>query len=287
MRGIVLNIQPYSLHDGPGIRTIVFLKGCPLHCGWCSNPESQKRYPEVYYDREKCIYDKKCEFCKNVCDINDFSAKRINSELKGSCEAFRGICPTGALDIYGKEMTVREVMDRVDNDSAFYSHGGGGLTLSGGEPFMQGEFAIELLREAKKRRISTAAETCGYCDREILRQAAKLLDYVLFDIKLMDVERHILHTGVSNELILENLVMLFDVFPKLHKHIRTPVIPSVNDNEEDIYKIKKYLDGRNNYSYELLPYHRFGERKYELLERQYGEYAKKLDDNLFERLKSL
>ncbi|MBQ8962087.1 MAG: glycyl-radical enzyme activating protein [Ruminococcus sp.] len=287
MTGTVFNIQPYSLHDGPGIRTIVFLKGCPLRCKWCSNPESQSPYPEVAFDREKCIADKGCRFCEGVCQIEGFSPSETNARLKGRCQQFCEVCPSGALTVYGKEMSPEQILDRVEADSAFYSHGKGGLTLSGGEPFMQGQFALEILREAKRRRISTAAETCGFCDTEVLRQAAGLLDYVLFDIKLLDSERHRLHTGVPNELILSNLEMLFSEFPELHKHIRTPVIPTVNDSLEDIGAISRFLSGRENYSYELLPYHRFGTGKYALLGRGYADIPEKVDDELMAELKKL
>ncbi|MBR1422792.1 MAG: glycyl-radical enzyme activating protein [Ruminococcus sp.] len=272
MSGTVFNIQPYSLHDGPGIRTIVFLKGCPMRCGWCSNPESQESCPEVYFDKEKCIADKGCDFCRGLCDIAGFCPQQVNSELRGSCDAFRDVCPSGALGVYGYDASAGEIVDRVEAESAFYSHGGGGMTLSGGEPFMQGEFALELLKEAKRRRINTAAETCGLCDTEILRRAAELLDTVLFDIKTLDEQKHIRYTGCSNKLILENLEMLFSDFPKLRKQIRTPVIPGVNDNERELNEIRKYLEGRENYSYELLPYHRFGEKKYSLLGRKCTTY---------------
>ena len=156
--GIVFNIQPYSLHDGSGIRTIVFLKGCPLRCVWCCNPESQEPFSQVYFDRGKCLRDKGCGFCGGVCDITEFPSNLP----KGDCAKFEKICPSGALGVYGKRMTSGEILDRVEAESAFYSHGGGGLTLSGGEPFIQGEFALELLTEAKKRSLGTPAETCGY-----------------------------------------------------------------------------------------------------------------------------
>ncbi|MBR1384937.1 MAG: glycyl-radical enzyme activating protein [Ruminococcus sp.] len=284
--GIVFNIQPYSLHDGPGIRTIVFLKGCPLRCIWCSNPESQNTYPEIGFDREKCIAGKGCDFCKGVCDIGSFSAAGANAELKGSCGGFREVCPAGAIQVYGREMTAEEIVSRAEEESAFYSHGKGGITLSGGEPFMQGDFALEILREAKRRRLNTAAETCGCCDTEILRQAAGLLDYIMFDIKLLDDERHIRYTGGSNRQILENLEMLFSEFPGLHKHIRTPVIPTVNDSGDDIGAINRFLSGRENCSYELLPYHRFGTGKYKLLGREYADIPERLDDELFRKLKA-
>ncbi len=282
MTGTVFNIQPYSLHDGPGIRTVVFLKGCPMRCEWCANPESQSISPQVWFDREKCISGKGCSFCAKLTDISRFDPAAFDGETK----SFESICPCGALGVYGREMTVGEIIDRVEAESVFYGEDGG-LTLSGGEPFMQGEFAIELLREAKRRHINTAAETCGQCSKEVLRRAAGLLDHIMFDIKLIDEERHRRYTGCSNRQILDNLEMLFAEFPKLRKRIRTPVIPTVNDNEEDIRAIAGLLSGRENYSYELLPYHRFGVGKYRLLGREYAAIPDKLDSELFEKLKQL
>ncbi|MGN0692530.1 MAG: glycyl-radical enzyme activating protein [Oscillospiraceae bacterium] len=287
MTGTVFNIQSYSLHDGPGIRTIVFLKGCPLQCMWCSNPESQKKAPQIYFDEKKCIRDKGCGLCADACRYGAVSGEGIDFKRCTDCGKCAEVCPSRAVGIYGEAMTAEAVIERVQRESSFYRHGGGGITLSGGEPFMQGEFSIELLRLAKERRINTAAETCGYCDREILHRAAELLDHIMFDIKILNEEKHIRYTGASNRVILDNLDMLFDEFPKLHKHIRTPVIPTVNDNEEDIGDIIRYLKGRDNCSYELLPYHRFGQEKYKLLGREYPALPERLDEEKFEKLKAI
>lgn len=287
MSGTVFSIQPYSLHDGPGIRTVVFLKGCFLRCRWCSNPESQEFFPQVYLDSKKCIHKSGCSLCSDICRYNAVRDDVINHGYCINCGECVNSCPSGALGIYGRKMTVEEVLERVESESSFYARSNGGMTLSGGEPFAQGEFAIELLKSAKSRRINTAVETCGFADREVIRKSAEYLDYVMFDIKCMDSEKHIKHTGKSNELLLDNLEMLFADFPKLHKHIRTPVIPGFNDSEDDINAILKFLKGRDNYSYELLPYHRFGQVKYGLLGRQYPDIPERLDNRLFEKLKSL
>jgi len=287
MSGIVFNIQPYSLHDGPGIRTIVFLKGCYLRCRWCSNPESQEFYPQVYLDSKKCIHNKGCSFCCAVCRWNAVDDAVLDHTACNNCGECVALCPSGALNIYGKTMTVDEVIDKVEKESSFYDRSKGGLTLSGGEPFAQGEFAIDILKEAKKRKINTAAETCGFCNRNILREAARYLDYIMFDIKCMDSKKHTEYTGQSNQIILENLEMLFNDFPSLHKHIRTPVIPTFNDNKKDISKIAEFLKGRNNYTYELLPYHRFGQDKYKLLGKDYPDFPEKLNEQLFKELKTL
>lgn len=267
-KGIIFNIQPYSLHDGPGIRTIVFLKGCPLRCPWCANPESQIMRPEVYLDERKCIWNEGCRLCDGICSCHALSGARLDHEKCIACGDCLSACPSGALGIYGRTVEVNTVIDRIDRESVFYSHGEGGLTLSGGEPFYQAEFALALLKEAKRRHIHTAVETCGYCGTDILREAARYLDYILYDVKSMDEERHLRVIGADNRLILDNLDMLFCEFPCLHKHVRTPVIPGFNDAKEDIQAIRDFLNGRQNYTYELLPYHRFGERKYELLGRK-------------------
>lgn len=276
MTGEVFNIQPYSLHDGPGIRTIVFLKGCPLRCIWCSNPESQERAHQVYFDRQKCISEKGCNLCGGLCE-------RAISDADG--EKYADKCPTHAISVYGREMSIDEILDRVESESAFYAHGSGGLTLSGGEPFMQSGFTVELLRQAKKRYLHTAVETCGFCDTDTLREAAQYIDYIMYDIKCMDAEKHKKFTGQGNELILKNLDMLFNEFPRLKKHIRTPVIPTFNDTHEDIRAIAEHLKKYSNYRYELLPYHRYGEGKYTLLGRGYADIPKSLDETLFEELK--
>ncbi|MGN0649658.1 MAG: glycyl-radical enzyme activating protein [Oscillospiraceae bacterium] len=287
MSGIVFNIQSYSLHDGPGIRTIIFLKGCPLQCIWCANPESQESAPQVYFNSGKCIYSKGCSLCTEVCSQGAVGGGTLDFERCINCGKCSEICPSKAISIYGREMTAAEAVDIAERDSAFFRHGGGGLTLSGGEPFMQAEFALEILREAKHRRIDTSAETCGCCNTEVLRQAAGMLNSIIYDIKILDEEKHIRYTGGSNKMILENLEMLFSEFPRLHKHIRTPVIPTVTDSEEDISAIRDFLRGRDNYTYELLPYHRFGEKKYEFLGRKIPALPERLDENTFERLKSL
>lgn len=164
-------MQPYSLHDGPGIRTVIFMKGCPLRCPWCSNPESQKRQPEVYLDDTKCIRSFGCDLCDGICSWQALKAGSLNHALCTACGSCTDVCPAKAIGIYGEKKGAGEILDRVERESVFYAHGQGGMTLSGGEPFLQGAFALELLREAKKRRIHTAVETCGYCDAENFKRS--------------------------------------------------------------------------------------------------------------------
>lgn len=283
----VFNIQHYSLHDGPGIRTNVFLKGCPLRCKWCSNPESQKPEAEIFYNNNKCIGSKECSGCISSCINNAISFDSdnkavINRDKCTNCLRCSSDCPTGAITTQGTLKTIKEILDIVEKDSVFYTHCEGGVTISGGEPLMQGEFTFNLLKQAKKRRINTAIETCGYADYEILKECAESLDTILFDIKSLNDEKHKKFTGVSNKLILENFNKLCIDFPNIKKIVRTPVIPTFNDNEEDIKEIVAFLKNKPNVNYELLPYHKFGEGKYKSLGREYLMGNLKLDERFLE-----
>lgn len=273
-KGIIFNIQHYSLHDGPGIRTIVFFKGCPLRCRWCCNPESQKSEPEISYDENKCLGKEICGMCKPICDDNAikfsaFGKAFIERDKCSGCMKCVQECPAKAYKKEGKHYTSEEILGIAEKDSVFYQHGNGGLTVSGGEPLLQGSFLIELLRQAKRRRLSTAMETCGYADYAILKQAAGYLDTILFDIKSLNEQKHIVYTGKSNRKILQNFERLCSDFPKLTKYVRTPVIPEFNDSTDDLQNIKNYLKNKPEIFYEQLPYHRFGINKYKALGRRY------------------
>jgi len=274
--GSIFNIQKYSVHDGPGIRTIVFLKGCPLSCQWCSNPESQSIKPQIAYNQGRCLGTDKCDRCITACPQNAIAkgpdnTLTINRELCRSCETLdcAKVCPSQGIIIYGETKSVQEILDTVEQDAIFYARSGGGMTLSGGEPLMQAEFALALLREAKKRRLKTAIETCGHVPWETLREAAPLLNSVLFDLKTMDTQRHMEKTGAGNERILENLKKLLTEFPKLPVLVRTPVIPGFNNTEQDAEAIGRFLKGYPNVSFEALPYHRLGTQKYIFLGKDY------------------
>ncbi|MTI81615.1 MAG: glycyl-radical enzyme activating protein [Firmicutes bacterium] len=272
--GYVFNIQHYSVHDGPGIRTLVFLKGCPLKCQWCSNPESQKNNPELAYNFNKCIGLDQCNRCLKACP-NGAIKKSAGNEITidrqecDSCFKCADACPSHALNVFGNLMSVKEVVDKVEKDSVFYSRSGGGMTLSGGEALVQAEFTTGLLKEAKRRRINTTIETCGYANWESIEKAGQYLDNILYDIKCLDPSKHKEFTGVTNELIIENLKKLRERFPKTAITVRTPVVPGFNDTEEDILAIIKFIKDIQNVKYELLPYHRLGEPKYTYLDREY------------------
>ncbi len=264
--GTVFNIQKYSVHDGPGIRTVVFLKGCPLSCMWCSNPESQSFKPQLAYNSNKCISLAECVRCAEVCTAGaliqgEGDKIHVNWDTCTNCLCCADSCPSGALITYGDKQAVRDVIDQVEKDAAFYARSGGGMTLGGGEPLAQPEFALALLKEAKRRYIKTAVETCGHVSTEALLEACKYLNMMMFDIKSMDSEKHKEFTQVGNERILENLKAVRQAFPKLHIRVRTPVIPGFNDTTEDIQAIVDFLKAYD-VEYELLPYHRLGTQKY-------------------------
>jgi len=259
-KGLIFNIQRFSLHDGPGIRTVVFFKGCPLRCLWCHNPEGQFLKKEMVFWDERCIG---CKTCLNTCPnsaVND-TEKCL---LCGKCvEA----CPSGAREIAGREMTVEEVMDEIKKDIPFYEESSGGVTFSGGEPLLQKDFLISLLEFCKEKGINTAIETCGYSSWEVLSNVSRLTDLFLFDLKIMDEESHRKFTGVSNNIILENLRKLSSVHKKII--VRIPVIPGVNDNIENINKTADFILSLGIKEAHLLPFHSAGIEKYRRLRREY------------------
>ena len=291
--GIVFNIQKYSVHDGPGIRTIVFTKGCPLSCRWCSNPESQMLKPQMAFNATRCIGTDKCHYCIPACPYQAIKAEgnalNIDCTHCNECEsiACSKACPAGSIITYGQTRTVEDVLNAVAQDAIFYTRSGGGMTISGGEPLFQKDFALALLREARRRRIKTAIETCGCYEWERLEEAAPLLNYVLFDVKHTDSEKHKWATGVGNELILSNLKKLLETFPELPVQVRTPVIPGFNDDEETARSIGKLLKGYANVTYEALPYHRLGTQKYAFLGREYLMGEVSLPAGVAERVQAI
>ena len=290
--GIVFNIQKYSVHDGPGIRTVVFLKGCPLRCRWCSNPESQKPQPQLVYNRNKCLTLEHCVRCLEVCTpgaitTGEDNRIQIDRDICNECLLCAKACPSLALNVYGESMTVDQVIQKVEEDSAFYSRSGGGLTIGGGEPMHQAEFAASLLKEAQRRRINTAMETCGFCKWQDLETACGFLDTLLYDVKSIDPEKHRVFTGVSNELILENLRRVREAFPNLTIWIRTPVVPGFNDEPDDIRRILEYIQAMPHTWFEALDYHRMGKPKYEYLGLEFPMGDQKLDEEKIRRIRKM
>lgn len=275
-KGVVLNIQHFSTHDGPGMRTTVFLKGCSLRCKWCSNPESIRIKPELGYKLGKCIGKDQCGFCLKECpesaifNVDSDDKVRINWDLCTNCGKCVPVCPPEALYLFGREMTVEQVLDEVEQDSSFYRESGGGLTLSGGECQLQPDFSAALLAGAHARGINTAIETASNVPWDFLAKVLPHVDTVLHDIKLTDPERHKRWTGVDNTRIRANLERAYEAFPDKRFIARTPVIPGVNDDEEHIRATLAFIRPyRNVVDYELLPYMRFGESKYGFLGRVY------------------
>ena len=262
----VSDIQRFCMHDGPGIRTTVFLKGCPLRCAWCHNPETQKSSPELLFYKSKCIC---CSECVSLCANKVHLIKEDHLIYRNSCStcgACADNCPTGALEISGKRMSVDEVISAVEKDRSFYGENGG-ITLSGGEPFYQAEACIALLKSCKERGISTAVETCGYADKEILLRAAPYVDIFLWDIKDTDSSRHKRYTGVRCDRILDNLNTVSGYGSRIR--LRCILVNGVNteishyENLSEIALKIKNLDG-----VEFLPYHAYAGNKATLIGKE-------------------
>jgi pyruvate formate lyase activating enzyme len=274
-RGLIFNIQKFSLHDGAGIRTLVFLKGCPLKCTWCSNPEGQAYVPEIAFTETKCIGIRECDMCLKVCEsgaIREGGEGRvsIDREWCDGCGKCVDICPARAFERFGRYMKVNDIIRVVEEDSSFYSRSGGGVTIGGGEPLSQPDFAVRLLKAARSRGIHAAIETSGYCDWKDMEKVCRNVDQIFIDIKSMDPDKHRRHTGVGNGRILENFHKLCRTFPGIPTVVRTPVIPGFNDEPEDIQAIVAYLNDISlSVEYELLPYHQFGEPKYYRIGKTY------------------
>ena len=286
---LVFNIQHYSLHDGPGIRTVVFFKGCPMHCLWCSNPESQRFEPEISYVRDRCIGHDACGHCAKLCPEGitfgaDGKAQIDFAHCRGRQDC-AGVCPAGAIKAEGKTYTTDEILDIVEKDQVFYARSKGGLTVSGGEPLAQPQALIDLLKAARSRYIHTAIETCGMGDYAALKEAASYLNFMYYDVKSMDSKKHAAFTGHGNERILDNIRCLCAENTKTEKVIRTPVIPGFNDTEADLMAIREFvhsLPGRPRH--ELLPYHRYGEGKYAALGRPYEMGKAQLTQEIKDRI---
>ncbi len=272
--GCVFNIQQFSVHDGPGIRTIVFLKGCGMRCRWCSNPESQAFEPEMAYNYRRCLGLSQCVRCVEACTPNAISRGKDDkvcidrARCKDCPQYCVDACPAQSIITYGETRTVAEVIRAVERDAMFYVRSSGGMTLSGGEPLLQRDFMLALLREAKRRRINTSMETCGLAPWENLEAACALLDSILFDIKTLDPVRHLEQTGAPLEPVLANFTKMMAKYPDLSVHARTPVIPGFNDSVEAILPIAELVGRYPNATYELLPYHRLGTQKYVFLNRE-------------------
>ncbi len=261
MTGEIFNIQKFCVNDGPGIRTTVFFKGCPLRCEWCHNPESQTQEKQIMFYPDKCSG---CGRCRNLtADNSDF------------------ICFNNAKEICGKTVLSDYVIDEVMKDYEFYKNSGGGITLSGGEPLFQFEFALDILKKAKENDLHTAIETCGFADSDKIKQIAEYTDLFLFDFKESNPELHKTYTGVDNILIKKNLYLLNEL--KKDIILRCPVIPGYNDRKENYDKICELANTLTSIiGIEIEPYHAFGENKYLALGKQPLEISMQTDEQINE-----
>ena len=260
--GIIFNIQKFCIHDGDGIRTCVFLKGCPLRCIWCHNPESLESAPSFSFNKENCS---SCGRCTTVCDCRttENGILLFDREKCIKCGKCVDVCLNDANEIIGREVTATEVVSEVLKDRMFYETSGGGITVTGGEPSYQADFTLEILRLAKKEGISLAVETCGIGSRDFYKQAAEMGTTFLFDIKCIDSEKHRKLTSADNKHIMSNLMYLMDFGADII--IRLPLIPGCNDSDDDIAKLSAFLNenkGRYRYA-EIMPYHALGTGKVE------------------------
>ena len=270
MKGRIFDIKKFAVHDGPGIRTTVFFKGCPLKCWWCHNPESIRPKPELVLFENKCIH---CNECFQVCPQEAHEklpdgSRVYHQELCTLCGECVEVCYAEALVMEGRDVTVDEVMVELRKDIPFYENSGGGITLSGGEPTLQREFILELLKQCKAEGLHTAMDTSGQAQWKTFEKLLPYVDLILYDLKHMDHVEHKNHTGVSNELIHENLKKI-DVCG-IPIEVRIPIIPGINDAKENILRSTKFLTEIKNITrVELLPYHNLGKSKYVRLGMEY------------------
>jgi pyruvate formate lyase activating enzyme len=269
-QGSIFNIQGYCIHDGPGIRTTVFLKGCPLRCLWCQNPESHSFHPELLFIEEKCTG---CGSCVQVCPEKAIRLQgKVSQTDRRRCKSVGlcvDACPNEARAVIGRLVTADEVFKEIAADSLFYQESGGGVTLGGGEPLAQPEFTASILKRCRDTGFHTALDTCGYADWATTREVLRHVDLVLFDFKHMNPEMHKKYTGVSNEMILQNAEKIHHEM-SIPMRARVAIVPGLNDSPENIEATARFIAERLSsvIPVHLLPYHRLGEAKWERLGRK-------------------
>ena len=264
--GEIFDIKKFAIHDGPGIRTTVFFKGCPLSCWWCHNPESLSTAPQRLYRRERCIG---CQECLAACSngaIREFEGQlQWTADECRYCRSCASACPAEAVEFIGHTMTVDEVVVEIAKDTPFYDQSGGGVTISGGEPLMQPSFLIQLLDACGEQGLHRTVDTSGHADTQTLLETASRVDLFLYDLKHMDPEKHYRYTGVSNDMILTNLKQLSRQGARII--IRLPLIPGINADEENIELTGSFLASLcGDIGINILPYHCAAEAKYRNLD---------------------
>jgi pyruvate formate lyase activating enzyme len=270
LTGLIFDIKRFSIHDGPGIRTTVFFKGCPLSCQWCHNPESQAADVERIFRSNRCV---RCGACLVACAAGAISPNgqsfRIDEKKCTLCGACAEACYAEAREMVGRQMTVPDLMREIQRDVVFYDQSGGGLTISGGEPLMQPQFLVALLRAAKEAEIHTALDTCGFAPWKTLEATRGYIDLFLYDLKPMDDRRHRKATGVSNRVILDNVQRLSELGHDII--LRVPLIPGLTDSEENLRRLAAFAGGLPHLvGVDLLPYHGTAADKYRRLGKEYA-----------------
>lgn len=291
MKGTIFDVKRFAVHDGPGIRTTLFLKGCPLHCAWCQNPEGIRSDINIMYLPGVCMH---CGRCFKVCPVNALSKGRkgepfvrIDAErcvLSGECVE---TCPTGALRFNGRDVDTQEVVDALLADRLFYDISGGGITLSGGDPLFQQEFTRDILSSCKRAVVHTAIETAAFVAKDVLASFLDLVDLFIVDVKLFEERAHKKWTGVSNKLILENVKYL--LLQDVDVLIRTPLIPGITATENNLRSIARFLSGiRKGVPYEMINFNPLAENKYRVMgggDTKLGE-LKPLTEEEFEKFET-
>jgi len=287
-KGTIFDVKRFCVHDGPGIRTTVYFKGCPMRCWWCHNPESQLFEHELAYRASRCL---RCYACLDACPSRAISANGkgnlIDREKCDVCGKCVYSCSIEALEIVGRDVTDKDLVREIRDDMVFYEESGGGVTFSGGEPLSQPEFLLACLKECRKAGIHTAIDTCGYAPTETVETIAPFADLWLYDLKIIDDYRHTQFTGVSNSLILENIARLADIGASIV--IVTPLVADVNDDDDNITGIAEFAQDLGIGNISILPYHDIGVGKYDLIggSRPFSELKSPSDSRIVEIEKTL
>ncbi|MGB9820766.1 MAG: glycyl-radical enzyme activating protein [Pseudothermotoga sp.] len=278
MSGLIFNIQRFAIHDGPGIRTTIFMKGCPLSCWWCHNPEGICPSIELMWTRYKCIHCQSCvDICPNRALSFDEDRLMLDRTRCTSCGKCAQICPTTALKVVGKWVEEEDIFREIEKDMMYFDQSDGGVTFSGGEPLLQTDFLLQVLPKIKSHQIHVAIDTSGYTTKEDLEKILPYVDLFLYDLKMVDRAKHKENTGVENDIIKENLRSL--ISKKKHVIIRIPVIPGVNDSKSDTDEFIVFLKSLNDdIEVNLLPYHDVSEKYEALWKKTRNAITKDLDE---------